>query len=387
MNVAWISSFPVEWLPDLPTSIGQLPRLHPATWQRVLLAQLEGRPGLRLHVVILRKHFQRSVTFERHGVVFHLVKTPPFSRAPSMFWLDTLLVRRVLKQVKPDLVHAWGTENGAALVASRLGFPYLVTMQGLMTWLGEMIPINRYDRWLAFCEKVSLSRASVVSAESTFAIRFLKARFPHLDLRQIEHAPQPCFQEVRRHPTTDPFHFLFVGTLSYGKGADLLFRALDSLRNELRFNLNVVGTADSHWLLRLKQSLSPELWNRVTFRQHLTSQEVSEAMAMATMLIFPSRADNSPNAVKEAVVAGLPVIASNTGGIPDYVFHGKNGLLFPSDSLPACIQAIREATSHPLFRRGLVEPDARVLTRAYLAPERMGHTFFETYQQLGCPTR
>jgi glycosyltransferase involved in cell wall biosynthesis len=387
LTVAWVSSFPIEWLPDLPSNLGELPRLHPATWQRVLLARLEGCPGLRLHVVVLRKHFRRSATFERRGVVFHLIKTLPFSRAPSMFWCDTFLTRRVLKQIKPDLVHAWGTESGAALVASRLGFPYLITMQGLMSWLAEIVPLNRHDRWITFCEKASLSRASVVTAESNFAISFLKARFPHLDLRKIEHAPQTCFHEVCRRPTAGPFHFLFVGTLSYGKGADLLFRAFDSLKEELSFSVTVVGTGDESWLRRLKQSISPALWKRVTFRHNLTSEEVSETMEVATMLIFPSRADNSPNAVKEAVVAGLPVIASDIGGIPDYVFHGKNGLLFPPNNLAGCIQAIRDATSHCLFRTGMVDPDTLVQTRAYLSPERMGRAFFETYQRVSCPTR
>ena len=51
-----------------------------------------------------------------------------------------LLIGRILKRVRPDVVHAWGTENGAALVAGRLGYPSVVTMQGLLTWLADQWP-------------------------------------------------------------------------------------------------------------------------------------------------------------------------------------------------------------------------------------------------------
>ena len=45
LKVAWISYFPIEWLPDLPEPLRGLPRMHPASWQRVLLQELIGNPG------------------------------------------------------------------------------------------------------------------------------------------------------------------------------------------------------------------------------------------------------------------------------------------------------------------------------------------------------
>ena len=41
--------------------------------------------------------------------------------------VDTVLIRRALRAIKPDVVHAWGTEQGAALVANRLGYPRVAT--------------------------------------------------------------------------------------------------------------------------------------------------------------------------------------------------------------------------------------------------------------------
>ena len=137
LTVAWFSYFPVEWLSGVPEPVARLPRLHPASWQRVLLAELEHVPDLRLHVIVLRKYFERDLVFERKGVTFHLVKTPGGLRAPSLFWVDTILIRRVLRAAKPDVVHAWGTEQGAALVANRLGYQRVATVQGLISWYAK----------------------------------------------------------------------------------------------------------------------------------------------------------------------------------------------------------------------------------------------------------
>jgi glycosyltransferase involved in cell wall biosynthesis len=102
-------------------------------------------------------------------------------------------------------------------------------------------------------------------------------------------------------------------------------------------------------------------------------------------MLCPTRADVSPNSVKESVVAGVPVVASSVGGIPDYVVPDENGILFDSGDLESCIQSIREACAHPLFGRGLVNPEALARMRNYLSPETMGRRFMEAYQQVWQP--
>src|SRR6266545_1025287 len=74
LTVAWISDFPVEWLPDVPGELRSLPRPHPMTWMTVLLSEFEKNPSLRLQVIALRKAIDRDFSFERIGVVFHLLK-------------------------------------------------------------------------------------------------------------------------------------------------------------------------------------------------------------------------------------------------------------------------------------------------------------------------
>ena len=314
MTVAWFTYFPIEWLPDLPGHLRGLPRQHPATWQRVLLAELENDPAVRLHVVVLRRHFPRSETWERNGVTFHLIKSPGGLRAPTMYWVDTWLVRRALRRIQPDVVHAWGTESGAALVASRLRYPNVVTMQGLLNWLAETTRLDAYHWLAARWESRSLRRASLVTAESSFAISYLRQRYPHLDLHQIEHAPLPLFHDVVRRPQLAPACLLYVGAVSRAKGADVLFEALAGLM-DVPWELVVVGRGDEPFVAGLKGRHPAAFWERVRFRGVLTSEQIMAELAESTMLVYPTLCDNSPNAVKEAAVAGVPVVASAVGGI------------------------------------------------------------------------
>lgn len=382
-TIAWFSYFPVEWLPEAPAEVRQLPRLHPASWQRVLLEALEQlHPDLRLHVVVLRKQFARNTEFTRRNVTFHLVRTPGGLRAPTLFWLDTFLIGRVLRRLQPDVVHAWGSEQGAALVAKRLGYPAVVTVQGLYTWAGEVGPLHGYERLAAWTERQCYPHAPLLTTESKFAADFIARRFRPRHLEQIEHAPAPLFQAVTRQPQLAPRRFLFIGRFEARKGADLLLRALDALRSTVDFELVVVGQPGGPFHDQLQREVSPELWRRIVFKQQLTPAEVAQELAQANLMIYPTRLDVSPNTVKEAVVAGVPVVASRVGGIPDYVVPGANGVLFDPQSPGDCEQALRSALQHPLFARGLVEETTLRKMRHYLSPQTMAERFWAAYQQV-----
>jgi len=275
LTVAWISDYPLEWMSEVPEAVRGLPKQHPATWMPVLLEELRRRNDVKVHVVVLRKGIQRDLQFEKDGVQFHVVRTVGGLRATSLFWYDTLLVRRVLKSIRPDIVHAWGTERGAALVAQRLGYPYLVTIQGLLNWYKELIPLHAYDRYTAAIENHCLKRARVATTESSVAVQFLKEHFPKLTVRQAEHAPNRVFHEVTRRPVLRPVRLLSVGTFGFRKGSDVLLRALNQVLPELDFELRVVGSPDERWLASFREELSPRLWKRVQFKSGLSPAGVA----------------------------------------------------------------------------------------------------------------
>lgn len=380
LSVAWISFFPLEWLPDAPEPLRNLSRRHPAPWQRVLLDELKEVEDLDIHIFAVRRDYPRDYSFKRGNAMFHCVKMPRGMRTLSFFWWETILIRRALSVLRPDLVHAWGSERGAALVASRLTYPNLVTMQGLLEWCLEHVEMGWFMRLEARLERVSLQRASVVTAESRFAVDWLHARYPHLQPRQVEHAPNWLFHRLERRPVTKPLSSLFVGTMCRLKGTDLLLRALDKLQRELDFRLTIVSGEAPEFARHLRTIGSAALWERIVILTNLTQPQVAEQMARATIMLFPTRVDNSPNSVKEAVVCGLPVVASAIGGIVDYVLPDRNGLTFEPGNLEQFITSIRASVAHPLFGQGKVDGETLRQMRDYLSPKTMAEGFLAAYR-------
>jgi glycosyltransferase involved in cell wall biosynthesis len=383
LKVAWISYFPVEWLPDAPPEIRALPKRHPASWLQSGVEEMRRNPLIDLHVLEVSKVLPRSMTFRSDNVTFHCLKVPGGLRAPSLFWIDTLAIRRKLKKVAPDVVHAWGTEKGAALAASRLPYPYLVSVQGLMNYFAEILPVNRYMRLAAWFERSSLKRAKVASGESRFVVDYLRQRHAHLRVFHVEHTPTWSSFGLKRSPETDPIHFVAVGEMGYRKGTDLILLALDRLLGHLDFKLTLIGFhSDAALIENVRQRTSSALWEKVKLVRTATDAELRNYMSKATMVLFPTRGDTGPVAVKEAVVAGVPVIGSVMGGIPDYVTPDENGFLFPPGDLEKFTEAIAQAAKHPLFRKGMVDAERMASAREQLSPKLMAEQFASIYKEL-----
>jgi glycosyltransferase involved in cell wall biosynthesis len=370
-------------MPDPPEWLRLLPRLHPAPWQRALQEEFSKRDDLRLHVVVLRKQFPRDAIIVRGNTTFHLLKTPGGLRAPSLFWLDTVLIKRVLAEVKPDVVHAWGTERGAALVASRLPYPALVTVQGLMNVMTETFTPTWHERLTAWFERTSLRRASVATGESNFSVNWLRQHFPKLDVRHVDVVPEMIFHHTPRQPQLSPRRFIYVADFHHRKGGDVALEALRELQKEMSWELVVVAHAkDAALIAELKRQTDGEFWRRIHFKQNLTSVELAAEFSHAAVMLCPTRADTGPTAVKAAVAAGVPVIGSDVGGVPDYIVPGRNGFLFPSGDVAKCVEAIRALAQHPLMSRGLVDDVTLAEKRAALTPEKMADGFLAAYRDV-----
>jgi glycosyltransferase involved in cell wall biosynthesis len=385
VTVAWISYFPVEWLSDVPEEVRRLPPMHPATWQQVLLAEMEKDPRVKLHIIVLRKQFAADLHFERNGVSFHLLKTRNGLRAPSLYWHDTWLIRRQLKQIKPDLVHAWGTEHGAGLVATRLGYPHLVSIQGLFTFFKEHVRLDWHGKLAQLLEVPTVRRAQALSAESVSTVEFLRRMNPRRQPFHIEHPPLTDFYKVIRQPEGAKPVLLVVGSWDFRKGSDLLLQAMAQLRRQFEFTLVCVTHPQAAFHREITRGVALEFIRQIEFKSNLTTEQMMAEFGRATLLLMASRADTGPVAVKEAVVAGLPVVATEVGGVPEYIVPFKNGLFCRPGRAEEFQRAVAAALGHPMLSKGQVDGEVLREKREYLSGKRAANLFIETYQQLTAP--
>ncbi len=93
----------------------------------------------------------------------------------------------------------------------------------------------------------------------------------------------------------------------------------------------------------LSRKLGIAPWVRFAGERH----DVARVLSLMDVFVLPSRHEGFGIAILEAMAAGLPVVATNVGGIPEIVVDGETGLLVPPGDAPALANAIRYLLTHP----------------------------------------
>lgn len=189
----------------------------------------------------------------------------------------------------------------------------------------------------------------------TFALGGLAAKYA--DANPFLHATVSTILSHADLPTemktglASPPRLLFVGRLALEKGLPDLLGALHLAQQQgLALELTVVGDGPEHKNL---ESLVAryDLGKKVHFRGYIPAGEALwQCYQQADIFILPSLSEAQGKVLVEAMAAGLPVIATNVGGIPSLVRHGYNGLLVAPHSSPALLTAIRQVISDSKLR-------------------------------------
>jgi glycosyltransferase involved in cell wall biosynthesis len=153
-----------------------------------------------------------------------------------------------------------------------------------------------------------------------------------------------------------------VGRLVPEKGVDVFLRAVALVSAAVpAARFVVVGDGPLRAALE-DRAVSLGLAGVVTFTGF--RPDAPQLIAGLDVLVVPSRSDGSPLVVCEAMAAGIPVVASRVGGLPDLVAHGDSGLLVrpedPADLARSLVRLLRDpAAAQALGRRGRQLAEAR----------------------------
>ncbi len=148
-----------------------------------------------------------------------------------------------------------------------------------------------------------------------------------------------AFEDATPHPATSAIpgpRVVFLGRLHIQKQVDVLVRAAAALP---RAQIVLVGDGPERGSLE-RLARRTGVADRVHFVGFVPHCDVSSVLRMADVLVMPSRYEELGTAMLEAMQAGVPIVASDTGGIPDVITHGRNGLLVPPGDAAALASAI-----------------------------------------------
>jgi len=104
-------------------------------------------------------------------------------------------------------------------------------------------------------------------------------------------------------------------------------------------------------------------------------------LSAADIAVQPSRSEGLGTAVIEAAAAGLPVVATAVGGIPDVIVHGETGILVPPENSEALADAIVQLAQNPAQRRALGEA-ARLRVARLFSKEALGDKTDDYYRRM-----
>lgn len=232
----------------------------------------------------------------------------------------------VLRDLRPDLVSTHTAKAGwvGRAACARLGLPAVYTPHG---WsIGHRISAAQ-GVIFTFAERVAARWTSaticVSDAEKRLALR--KRVAPPEKLFVVHNGVRDIPDDLRAKPELEPVRICSVARFESPKDHATLLAALGSLR-EQRWELDLVGDGPLEGKVR---RLAGELGlaERVRFLGY--QADPARALAEAQLFVLSSRSEAFPRSVLEAMRAGLPVVASNVGGVAEAVTHGVNGLLVP----------------------------------------------------------
>jgi glycosyltransferase involved in cell wall biosynthesis len=336
MRVAVLCGYPLDQLPEAAGRFG--PSQHATSWLVELPGEFAKLRGLEMHWITLRDDVGESVAFPAQGGIFHVLPTTRSGRASSWYRDDLQTLRCCLAEIRPQVVHGWGTEDVYALAAVTSGYPHLISMQGILSYYCLRNRMKPRDYFQALLELWCLRKAERVTVESEWGRRILRKRRWQGPIDLVEYGVRHSFFEVPWRPDPERPAAVFIGSIHPRKGIADLIKAFRDVPGILR----VIGRGEESYVRRLKQSAP----TNVEWLGELDVAEVQKQLSKAWCLALPTRADTSPNVVKEARVIGLPVITTSAGGQAAYVEHMKDGLFVPCGKREDLTQALRQLFAH-----------------------------------------
>jgi glycosyltransferase involved in cell wall biosynthesis len=300
-------------------------------------------------------------------------------------------LKECIRRVRPDLIETHGVKSHlfVRLSGAWREYPWVAFHHGYTADAPRTAIYNQFDRWslrapariITVCQP--FKRQLVARGALSSRIQVLHNAIDsgwNRSLTLPEEAKDKSATAQDENGGGERV-ILAVGRLSAEKAFPDLVRAIAALhqrRPELRARLLIAGEGPGR--KQIEQSIrSSGLENRVEILGHVS--DPSTLYRRADAVVISSKSEGSPNVLLEAMAAGVPVVATRVGGIPEIVSDGQSALLVPPADPLALADAIERVLAEPELARRLAMQASRLVRERFSPAVRM-QTLMDIYLQL-----
>jgi glycosyltransferase involved in cell wall biosynthesis len=330
--------------------------------------------------------------------------------------------RALVREWRPDVVHVHGTESALGLLTEWCATPSVVSVQGLLTICRIMDPrgldhhllrslsptllvrgsgylFQRLElrSWSAR-ERRILSAARHVIGRTRFDADVVRVLNPDATYHHCDEVLRPQFWDHTWQPEGAVPGRVFTTVRGYArKGVGTLLEAValliqgqgrDPSAPMAQLHLRVAGsfiTAEGDRAVR-RAVRALGLADRVTLLGELDASRLAEELDQAAVFALPSHIDNSPNSLAEAMLVGVPCVASAVGGVPSLARDGTEALLVQDGDPYALAGALCRLLDDPRLAGELSRGGARRARRRH-DPVAICRQMLEIYAHVAADRR
>lgn len=353
---------------------------------KYLVEELSTHPNLNVTVIAPGSHVGRTKVEQWENVtVYRLPKQGLWKFLPgTLYYLFSgkRQIQLLLKQINPDIVHF----QGFTFLAANCDRPNVMTIHGIAEedakWDNRWSFIHQPRRlFMKLTESYARRRISHVIVISKYSRRFLPEENSIRKTWRIENPVAGSYFNVEWKP--EPGRILCCARIRPLKNILGLIEAFALIAEHVpNAQLRIAGTPETVYLEECEQKVKAYgLKDKVHFLGNLSISEVQLEMSKANCLVVPSFQENAPLTIAEAMAVGVPIVASNVGGIPEMIEIGKTGLLIDPYDTKGMSDAILKILSDEVFARSMGQSAKETAGKKYTAPIVCEKTF-RAYQEI-----
>ena len=320
-------------------------------------------------------------------------------------------IKKVVDDFNPDIIQTFGTENPFGLIIPHLNKPVIMHIQGFLL-VGErkyftgisrceqfrytslkdlLIMRGSYNGFFTFRKRAKIEEKVIASCNyfmgrTDFDKRIISLLSPKSTYYHCEEfIRKEFFEKQWNFPLRNEIKCISILNGTTYKGIDLLVESSMILKKHTKFTFRFkvcgVSLNDEFVKILKKKYKKMASFENIEFLGKLTAAEIVTQLCDSNFYVHPSYMENSPNSICEAMVLGMPIVATNVGGLDSLITDKIEGLLVQEGDPYSFAATIVELTNNYKYAE-LLGKNAREKAIIRHNPKEIGMRLLDIYHRV-----